>query len=178
MTKKIKRVDITCSIDCCGPQQEYVRWGIDLDQWQQNFESLIKHKWLYISINQTITVLTIKTMPDLLEKLKRWNAIRPVHHHFSGPSPTPSYFDAGILGGSEFKDDFDQVLSLMPQSTDEDKITYNYMLGIANGITQSQIDPGEINKLLTYLDEKDRRRGTDWKTLFPWLVEYKKYVVQ
>jgi hypothetical protein len=178
LTKKIKRVDITCSIDCCGPQQEYVRWGIDLDQWQQNFESLIKHKWLYISINQTITVLTIKTMPDLLEKLKRWNAIRPVHHHFSGPSPTPSYFDAGILGGSEFKDDFDQVLSLMPQSTDEDKITYNYMLGIANGITQSQIDPGEINKLLTYLDEKDRRRGTDWKTLFPWLVEYKKYVVQ
>jgi len=178
LTKKIKRVDITCSIDCWGPQQEYVRWGINIEQWQQNFESLIKHKCLYISINQTITVLTIKTMPELLAKLKEWNALRPVHHHFSGPAPTPSYFDAGILGGSEFKCDFDQILSLMPQSTDEDKITYNYMLGIANGITQSQVDSSEITKLLTYLDEKDRRRGTDWKTLFPWLVEYKKYVVQ
>jgi len=57
-------------------------------------------------------------------------------------------------------------------------ITYNYMLGIANSIIQSQVDPVEINKLLTYLEEKDRRRGTDWKTLFPWLMEYKKYVVQ
>ena len=178
LTKKIKRVDITCSIDCWGPQQEYVRWELNIEQWQQNFESLIKHKWLYISINQTITVLTIKTMPDLLIKLKEWNAIRPVHHHFSGPAPGPSYFSAGILGGSEFKNDFDQILSLMPHSTDEDKITYNYMSGIANGIAQSQIDPAEITKLLTYLDEKDRRRGTDWKMLFPWLVEYKKYVVQ
>ena len=178
LTKKIKRVDMTCSIDCWGPQQEYVRWGIDLKQWQQNFEALIKHKWLYISVNQTITALTIKTMPALLIKLKEWNTTRPVHHHFGTPAPGPSYFNAGILGGDQFKDDFDQILSLMPCVTDEDKITYDYMSGIANSIVQSDINPVEITKLLTYLDEKDRRRGTDWKTLFPWLVEYKKYVVQ
>lgn len=177
LTKKIKRVDITCSIDCWGPQQEYVRWGIDIKQWQQNFEWLINHKWLYISINQTITALTIKTMPELLIKLKEWNAIRPVHHHFGGPTPGPSYFSAGILGGEQFRQDFDYILSLMPQNTDEDKITHNYMSGIANNIIQSDIDPVEVTKLLTYLDEKDRRRGTDWKTLFPWLTEYKKYVV-
>jgi len=177
LTKKLKRVDITCSIDCWGPQQEYVRWGLDLAQWQSNFETLIMNKWLYISINQTITALTIKTMPELLIKLKKWNTIRPVHHHFSGPAPGPSYFNAGILGGNQFKQDFDQILSLMPQSTDEDKITYDYMLGIANNIIASDIDPQEISKLLTYLDEKDRRRNTNWEVLFPWLTEYKKYVV-
>jgi hypothetical protein len=62
----------------------------------------------------------------------------------------------------------------MPYTTDEDKITYDYMSGIANSIVQANIDLVEVTKLLTYLDEKDRRRGTDWKTLFPWLVEYKK----
>lgn len=177
LTKKIKRVDITCSIDCWGPQQEYVRWGLDLDQWQKNFELLIMNKWLYISVNQTITALTIKTMPELLIKLKEWNAVRPVHHHFSGPTPGPSYFDAGILGGDQFKHDFDQILALMPQSTDEDKITYEYMLGIANRIISSDVDEYEVSKLLTYLDEKDRRRNTNWEALFPWLTEYKKYVV-
>jgi hypothetical protein len=177
LTKKLKRVDITCSIDCWGPQQEYVRWGLDLAQWQRNFETLITNKWLYISVNQTITALTIKTMPKLLIKLKEWNTIRPVHHHFSGPAPGPSYFDAGILGGDQFRQDFDQILSLMPQSTDEDKITYEYMLGIANSIIDSDVNPQEVSKLLTYLDEKDRRRNTNWEVLFPWLTEYKKYVV-
>lgn len=177
LTKKLKRVDITCSIDCWGPQQEYVRWGLDLDQWQKNFELLITNKWLYISVNQTITALTIKTMPELLIKLKEWNAVRPVQHYFSGPAPGPSYFNAGILGGDQFKQDFDQILALMPQSTDEDKITYEYMLGIANRIISSDVDPQEVSKLLTYLDEKDRRRNTNWETLFPWLTEYKKYVV-
>lgn len=178
LTKKIKRLDITCSIDCWGPQQEYVRWGLKIEQWKQNFEWLITHKWLYISINQTITALTIKTMPELLIKLKEWNTIRPVHHHFSGPTPGPSYFDASVLGGKQFKQDFDQILSLMPHNTDEDKITYDYMSGIANRIVNSEVNPREVSKLLTYLDEKDRRRGTNWQTLFPWLVEYKKYVVQ
>ena len=177
LTKKIKRVDITCSIDCWGPQQEYVRWGIDLEQWQKNFETLIMHKWLYISINQTITALTIKTMPELLIKLKEWNAIRPVHHHFGGPTPGPSYFNAGILGGEQFRQDFDYILSLMPQNTDEDKIAYKYMAGIAGSITQSKVNPAEVTTLLKYLDEKDRRRNTNWELLFPWLAEYKKYVV-
>lgn len=177
LTKKVKRVDITCSIDCWGPEQEYVRSGLDLVQWQHNFEMLIKNKWLYISINQTITALTIKTMPALLKKLQEWNTIRPVHHHFGCPTPGPSYFDAGILGGKQFKDDLDQILALMPRDTDENKITYDYMLGIANSIIQSDVNPVEVTKLLTYLDEKDRRRSTNWETLFPWLMEYKKYVV-
>ena len=162
LTKKIKRVDITCSIDCWGPQQEYVRWGIDLEQWQKNFDTLIMHKWLYISINQTITALTIKTMPELLIKLKEWNAIRPVHHHFGGPTPGPSYFNAGILGGEQFRQDFDYILSLMPQNTDEDKIAYKYMAGIAGSITKSKVNPAEVTTLLKYLDEKDRRRNTNW----------------
>jgi hypothetical protein len=177
LTKKLKRIDITCSIDCWGPQQEYVRWGLNLEQWQKNFESLIQNKWLYISINQTITSLTIKTMPTLLTKLQQWNTIRPVHHHFSGPAPGPSYMDAGIFGMDEFKDDFDCVLSLMPTGTAEEKMTYDYMSGIAGKIVKSKLDPVEITKLLTYLDEKDRRRGTNWHSLFPWLTEYKKYVV-
>jgi len=177
LTKKIKKIDVTCSIDCWGPQQEYVRWGLQLHQWQKNFEILLNNKWLYLSINQTITGLTIKTMPELLAKIKEWNGTRPVHQHFSIASPGPSYFEPGVLGGDQFKDDFDQILNLMPQVSDEDKTTYNYMASIASKVTKSTIDVKEVVKLLDFLDEKDRRRGTHWPTLFPWLTEYKKYVV-
>ena len=176
-TNKIKRVDITCSIDCWGPQAEYVRWGLDLDQWLKNFELMISNDWLYININQTVTALTIKTMPELLTRLAEWNKVMPVHQHFSLPAPGPSFLHPAILGGQEFKEDFEKILSLMPRATDEDKITHEYMSGIARSICASEVNPAEIKKLMTYLNEKDRRRGTDWEPLFPWLVEYKKYVV-
>jgi hypothetical protein len=176
-TKKVRRIDVTCSIDCWGPQQEYVRWGLKIEQWEKNFETLLKHKWLYLSINQTITVLTIKTMPDLLIKLNQWNTERPIHQHFSKPSPGPSYLDPVIMGNGIFKDDFEHILDLMPKKSKEDKITHDYMAGIASSIVNSTTNPTEVNKLLHFLNEKDRRRGTNWENLFPWLTEYKKYVV-
>lgn len=175
--RKLRRIDITCSIDCWGPQQEYVRYGLDLEQWEKNFSILLKHKWLYLSINNTVTALTIKTMPDLLKKMNEWRKQRPIHHHFSGPAPGPSYFVGGILGGQEFKQDFENILSLMPQETNDDRDTYQYMQGLSNFIIQGKRDPVEIKKLFTYLNEKDRRRNTDWRKLFPWLERYEQYVV-
>ena len=32
---------------------------------------------------------------------------------------------------------------------------------------------GEIKKLIFFLDEKDRRRNTNWENLFPWLIKYR-----
>ena len=83
----LKRVDITCSIDCWDKDQEHVRWGVKLDQWEKNFKILMKHKWLKININQTITVLTIRSMPTLLKKLKEWNKVHPIGHFFSEGEP-------------------------------------------------------------------------------------------
>ena len=51
------------------------------------------------------------------------------------------------------------------------------MTGIIAQFENSDFDSQEIKKLIVYLTEKDRRRGTDWEIVFPWLKEYKKYVV-
>jgi hypothetical protein len=177
MKKKLKRIDITCSIDCLGPEQEYVRWGLNLDQWEKNFELLLKNKWLYININQTISPLTIKTMPELLAKLKQWRQHRQVGHWFSEVSPGPSYMKPEIFGGTEFAHAAEIILQLMPIDTVEDLDALKYMQGIFSHILSANINQQEIVKLITYLDEKDRRRGTDWETVFPWLIGYRKYVV-
>lgn len=174
---KIRRVDITCSIDCWGPEQEYVRFGLDLEQWEKNFEIMLRNRWIYLNINNTVSVLTIKTLPDLLKKINVWRADRKIHHHFSGIAPEPSYLKGNIIGGEEFREDFQHILSLMPQITDEDQITYQYMQGLSKSIISGQRNPDEIKKLFTFLDEKDRRRNTNWATVFPWLEKYRQYVV-
>jgi len=175
--RKLKRIDITCSIDCWGPQQEYVRWPLDLSKWEENFQYLISQKYLYLNINQTISALTIKTMPALLEKLAEWRKGRKIGHWFSEVDPGPEYLKPTILGGEIFQKDFVEILSLMPVDTEENINSYNYMQGIAKHIDLQSPQTKKIQDMITYLNEKDRRRGTDWRSLFPWLIEVESHVV-
>lgn len=176
-TRKLKRVDITCSIDCWGPESEYVRYGLKLDQWEQNFQYLLKQKWLTLNINQTIIPLTIKTMPDLINKLKDWREERPVGHYFSGANPIADYLKLDVLGEEVFAPDITNILKCMPQDSEQDIQAYNYMSGILNQIKGTDLDIRRTRDMITYLDEKDRRRGTNWHNIFPWLSEIEKNVV-
>jgi pyruvate-formate lyase-activating enzyme len=170
--KHLKRIDITCSIDCVGPEQEFVRWGMNVDRWLHNFDLLRQHKWLTLNINQTISVLTIKTMPTLMNWLAAWRQSRHIGHSFSVVAPQPSYMDPAILGAGVFDSEFESVLSQMP-----DDINKQYMAGIFKAIQNSNKNPVEMLKLKTFLNEKDQRRGTDWKQVFPWLAKELEHVV-
>jgi hypothetical protein len=177
-TGKVGRIDMTISLDCWGIEQEYVRHGLNLAQWEKNFDYLLSNPWLYLSINNTISVLTIKTLPELIERMNAWSEKLKVHHHFSVVSPGPSYLHPNILGPDEFAEDFQMIISVMPIATDEDRLAVEYMRGIANHYSKTAVDTTEITKMFTFLDEQDRRRGSSWQQTFPWLEKYKKYVVQ
>jgi hypothetical protein len=43
------------------------------------------------------------------------------------------------------------------------------MSGIAKQIANTPKDVNKIQGLIAYLNEIDRRRGTNWRELFPWL---------
>lgn len=175
--RHLKRIDLTCSIDCWGGEQEYVRYGIDLEQWQKNFQTLLDKKWIKLNINQTITVLTIKTMPQLLERLSTWREARDVGHYFSAASPQPSYLMPHVLGGQIFQKDFETIISLMPDKNQQDSLARSYMRGIRDKIMNSHPDQQEKKNLRVFLEEKDRRRDTNWRQTFPWLVEEIEHVV-
>ena len=179
--KKLRRFDCVVSIDCWGPEQEYVRYGLDLQQWQENFEYLLTQKWITVNIQQVVNPLSIKTMPALLEKLAEWRNLHPIGQYFSGvisPGPDdmgppgPSFMKLEIFGRGVFTEDFKRILDLMPETTSIEVSLKDHMQGIFQLAESSDINLVEVKKLLTYLNEKDRRRGTNWKTLFPWLTEY------
>jgi pyruvate-formate lyase-activating enzyme len=177
LNKHIKRVDITCSIDCWGAEQEYVRHGLKLETWLQNFEFLLSFKWLTLNINQTIMPLTIKTMPDLLSRLADWKKQHPVGHFFSGIFPAPDYLKLEVLGGEIFADDIHKIINMMPTETEQEQEAQNYMTGILLPILKYQPDPVQIKNMIIFLDEKDRRRSTNWRQVFPWLAEFEHHVV-
>lgn len=169
--KKLKRFEVTASIDCWGPQAEYVRYGLDLDRWKENFEYLISEKWLTLNINGAISILTIKTMPELIELLNRWQTNRKIGFFFQ-KVVEPSYMNPDILGADEFKKDIVKILDLMETESWMGAQAKNYIQGIFATIEQAEVNQPEAEKLIIYLDEIDRRRRTNWHNLFPWLEKY------
>ena len=59
---RAKEVVIFTSVDTWGPQAEYIRYGLDLNQWEQNFKKLLDLKFVRLQINLAINGLSIKYM--------------------------------------------------------------------------------------------------------------------
>ena len=169
-TKKIKRFEITASIDCWGDEQEYIRYGLKLDQWKQNFEFLVNEKWIILNINQVITSLTIPSSPRLIEYINQYRSDRKIGHHIISVTD-PTHLNPDIFGPGYFDSAFKRILEVMPEDDWQQKEIKKYMKGIQMQISNSKKNTTELIKLRTHLDELDRRRNQNWRITFPWLVK-------
>ena len=95
--RNVKRFDITVSLDCWGVEQEYARWGLQLDTIEANINTLLKTPWIYLNINSTLSPLTIKKFPELIEKINTWKTQRKIQHHFQTVF-YPEYHNPDIFG--------------------------------------------------------------------------------
>jgi len=73
--------------------------------------------------------------------------------------------------GNIFQKDFDRAIDLKPTTTPEEIASRNYLAGIAQQSAHCNPNVVEIQKLYDFLNEMDRRRGTNWPGTFPWLVD-------
>ena len=165
------RFDLTCSIDCWGPQQEYVRHGLDLDILESRLAWAAEQSedWLYLNVNQTISSMTIKTMPGLIEKINQYSKHRHIGHYFElldgYKFQHPDIFDYSM-----WADDFKRILEVMPSDNSNHLEARLRMVGIQQRLQHTcKQDPAQITKLHAYLDELDRRRNTNWRSMFSYL---------
>ena len=146
----LKRLQITGSIDAWGPQEEYVRWGLDLAEWQENWEYLLDKDWVVMCINAAITGLTIKTLPDLVQRINGWNAQRnpwnPISFSFM-TAMTPPEMVPDIFGSGVFDEDFDRVLAAMSREKPQDLSAVEHMEGIRKQIESTPRDASRIADL-------------------------------
>jgi len=161
----IKNFTVTASLDCWGEPQEYARYPLDLVLWETNFKLLLAEPWIKLIVGSTITPLTIHTLDQLIIRINEWNQTRPVYHYFNSVN-SPSYMYIDIFGDL-FREDFDRCLAAFNPDRKEIR---NYLQGIANQSVSCGVNPTQIRLLRGVLDELDRRRNTDWRKTFPWLV--------
>lgn len=174
---KIGSLNITGSLDCWGKEAEYIRYGLDLKEWQSNYEYIID-KPITCCINTAISSLSIKAMPDFIEKINYWNSIRVKNKDYNDPIfwsfmtiQPPETLRPDIFDPNFFSKDFEKIISIFPDKTEYQQQSKEHMIGIAKQIASTSKDNEKIQTLKIYLNEIDRRRGTNWHELFPWLVE-------
>jgi hypothetical protein len=168
----IGRFDLTCSIDCWGPEAEYVRSGLDLTILEEYFSWAADQSedWLYLNVNQTINNMTIKTMPGLIEKIKQYSKYRRIGHYFMFVDHF-KFQHPDIFDYSMWADDFEHILKIMPDEKEDQKEAIPRMIGLQKRLQNTcKQNPDQISKLHGYLDELDRRRNTNWRDLFPYLI--------
>lgn len=169
---KLKSVRIVCSLDCWGPQQEYIRTGLNINNWKNNFETLVHDfKYIDIEIHGTVTALSVKTMPELIYKWKKWDTIRKPNGGVVlsyNICFNPSHMHPGIFPKDYFKKEFDLMYNTLNHTGPE----YETLKGFELLINNTARDKSRISKLRDELRGFDSRRGTDHETLFPWFVKY------
>jgi hypothetical protein len=164
-SKKLKSFEIVCSQDSWGPQAEFSRHGMDLKEWEENFNTLLSYKSVIISIHSTISPTTLPTMAEFYRKIMEWNKIRQVNFGWNTIA-TPTFMNPEILGHYA-TDFFDDLLSTIP----DDDHRKSYLNGFKTQVVSYPVDKKRLRRLSDYLDKIDVRRNTDWKSLFPWLVD-------
>jgi sulfatase maturation enzyme AslB (radical SAM superfamily) len=167
----IKYFDLTASIDCWGDEAKYARSGLNLEKFESRLSWASKQgDWLRLNVNQTITALTIRTMPELIEKIVYYGKNKHIGQYFEFYIGPQMFQHPNIFSYDMWQEDFVKIFSLMPTKTVEQQEAIVRMEGIDQYLRQSKThDWKRIEQLKIYLDELDRRRKTDWKKVFPYL---------
>lgn len=182
--KHIKSLKLLASIDGIGKDEEYVRSGLNMDAWKDNFELLCRnYPTILIECHLTMSCLNVKAMPKLFEfiadmnKLHR-NKIHDDNHDYLvwwslNFVTRPDYMSPNIFPTGFFDKDFDKMCSFIKVDID-----IEMMRGYQKTVNAGEYNPELIEKLKEALTVLDQRRNTDWKTAFPWLVEFKNEVIE
>lgn len=164
----IKRLIITASLDCWGPEVEFARFPLKLTTWENNFNYILEKEWITITIGSTITPLTIKSLHLLMAKINEWNQHRPVYWYGNSVNG-PEYMFIDMFG-DVFRDDFNRAIDLMPTEFPEHQSVRDYLIGIRDQSGNTGVNLTRIEKLYTMLELFDKRRNTNWRSVYPWLV--------
>lgn len=168
----IRVFDLTASIDCWGEEAQYARSGLDLAKFEERFAwaAAQDESWLRLNANQTVTCLTMKTMPELIEKIAYYSKNRHIGHYFQFYTGPQMFQHPNTYAYAMWQETFDKIYKAMPMQTENQQEAIKRMQGLESYLkTFTNHNWENIKKLHIYLDELDRRRSTNWRNLFLYL---------
>lgn len=171
---KIKSFKLFTSLDTWGERAEYIRTGLDLAVWQQNFETYLTKTNLQITFMITFNILTVTTFKSLLEKILEWrkqyhwdNGEGRLRHRIRFDTPhlkEPLQYDMNILPKDEFMPYMYSTLDFIKSNIDNQSVE-----------KFSDMEYEKFRRVVTYMETThytDQRIHEGRRDFFRWFTEY------
>ena len=153
-----------------------------IEKWIDENMKYIIEAGISTTINLCWSPLSTFTMPDLIEKYREWNELAISNEQPWGMNISlmqaagKEWMHPAIFGPSILDWGYNETLDMLSNMTLdgwENPIsnTLEYFEGIKKSIEECQPNKKAQQDLHKYLTELDRRRGTDYRELFPIIYE-------
>jgi len=182
--KDIKRVSLFTSVDTWGPQAEWIRNGLDLDQYEKNIDYYMQNvKNASFSFMITFCLLSIPNFNLLLDK------ILELRNKYNDPSgnfnrvmfDTPYMLEpphlTALIADDKIVERLAEHLAYMKTLVDDSDINkfdtteYLKLERVYEWITNNRYTGEQLSihrrDFAKFVDEHDHRRNTDWHRAFP-----------
>ena len=172
LVKNCRSVELVASIDCWGSESEYIRSGLELDTFSENMEFLISQcPEIVPTMNWTVSALSIHSTADLIKKVVAWNRTcvgRKISVNYNKVIH-PEILDPHIMPGEVYAKKIKEIQDLNDLMI-ENSGYINYVNAIFSEILNSPAQLEKIKELKSFLSDIDRKRNTNWHSIFPWLI--------
>jgi len=192
--KKVMHLQIFTSAEAHGAQAEYIRYGMNYNQWLHNIERMINEvPGAAISLMSTYNILSIpsyaKFLNDVLQLRLKYRHVAYQNHR------TPIVLDMPYLRHPEHQASYIIPESLLHYVEEQIKFMEDnqetsipgeeykgfyeheiYKLRRIYNIIQTELNNPNVNintkrkDFVAFVDEHDRRRGTNFSETYPELV--------
>ena len=180
LKNKVKRIDIYTSLESTGAQAEYARYGLDYNAWHQNIRTILDNTSCTVSIMTTINVLSLPTFADFIDDVMElrteynkdfaYNRIPLSINYLRWPPHLQvKILDKAdrIVYAEQIKTHCEQWLKyyrkekyarIYLEEWDQIQRFCDYL---------KEDDAADRSDFVKFINEADRRRGTDFSTVFP-----------
>ncbi len=185
--KKIKSFKVFTSLDTWGKPAEYIRTGLDLELWEQNFHTYLSKTNQPLTFMITFNILAVTNFRSLLEKFLEWRKLYKYQtaHKVRFDTPylkEPLQYDMNILPKEEFMPYMQSNLEFIKNNIDDkdfekfSSLEYEKFRRVVDYMqttvyTDDKLKEGRKD-FYNWFTEYDRRRGTDFVSTFPEMADF------
>ena len=184
-SNKIRNFKLFTSMDTWGSRAEYIRTGLDLSVWEENFHTYLTKTTSPITFMITFNILSVTTFRSLLEKMLEWRKQYGWYedkkeHRVRFDTPylrDPIQYDMNILPKQEFMPYMRDHLKFMEDNVDDNasnkftsveyekfKRVVDYM--DSTNYTREKLIEGRKD-FYNWFGALDSRRDTNFLNTFP-----------
>ena len=177
-------------MDTWGDRAEYIRTGLDLDIWQQNFHTYLSNTESPLTFMVTFNVLSVTSFQSLLEKILEWRkqynwTKQNEHHRIRFDTPylkEPLQYDMNILPKDEFMPFMYRTLKFMEHNVDNNSVEkfssveYEKFKRVADYMENTVYSDEKLiegrRDFYNWFNALDSRRETDMLSQFPEMTDF------